>query len=314
MGRSKQGAWVTKHMLAAERHWTKPMIEAAWDWAKARNLWRVNPIHKEEEIKVVLEDAFKYAEESGFETRQEATMEMEDPDGSLLDGGDLIPGHLSKLLPEVDDSKLAGEDAMPGTGASFRLVFPTMQENSSPLSVITTFLETLGRKIDNADLEKEKIKAKKSEKGTQLLVSLDSLLKLMNDGYDDLSKLQGSWLSESDEPGVQGCTRFASEDDFHGTYFEFWHSMCTRLLASMMPADMYADNDKTLDSMAQFTSTDLEKCFFEGVNNQVFFMIWVGVKGDWPWLRKAMSLVSGPTSGPLVHDLVKPTSSSEHGA
>lgn len=54
------------------------MIEAAWDWAKARNLWRVNPIHKEEEIKVVLEDAFKYAEESGFETRQEATMEMED--------------------------------------------------------------------------------------------------------------------------------------------------------------------------------------------------------------------------------------------
>lgn len=59
-------------------HPPRPMIEAAWDWAKARNLWRVNPIHKEEEIKVVLEDAFKYAEESGFETRQEATMEMED--------------------------------------------------------------------------------------------------------------------------------------------------------------------------------------------------------------------------------------------
>lgn len=35
-----------------------------------------------------------------------------------------------------------------------RLVFPTLQENSSPLGVITHFLETLGRKIDQADLEK----------------------------------------------------------------------------------------------------------------------------------------------------------------
>ena len=35
-----------------------------------------------------------------------------------------------------------------------RLVFPTLQQNSSPLSVMTTFMETLGRKIDQADREK----------------------------------------------------------------------------------------------------------------------------------------------------------------
>ena len=32
------------------------MVDAAVDWAKNRNLWRVNPIHKEEEIKIVVED------------------------------------------------------------------------------------------------------------------------------------------------------------------------------------------------------------------------------------------------------------------
>ena len=35
-----------------------------------------------------------------------------------------------------------------------RLVFPTLQQNSSPLSVMTAFMETLGRKIDQADREK----------------------------------------------------------------------------------------------------------------------------------------------------------------
>ena len=43
---------------------------------------------------------------------------------------------------------------LPGFGEELRLVFPTLQENSSPLSVMTQFLETLGRKIDQADGEK----------------------------------------------------------------------------------------------------------------------------------------------------------------
>lgn len=34
----------------------------------------------------------------------------------------------------------------------------------------------------------------------RLLVSLDSLLKLMNDGYDDLSKLQGEALTGTSSP------------------------------------------------------------------------------------------------------------------
>lgn len=54
-------------------------MESAWEWAKGRNLWRINPIHKEEECKIVIDDFFKYSEQDGFETSQRGTMEMEDP-------------------------------------------------------------------------------------------------------------------------------------------------------------------------------------------------------------------------------------------
>lgn len=36
-----------------------------------------------------------------------------------------------------------------------RLVFPTLQQNTSVMSVIPQFLETLGRKIESAEREKD---------------------------------------------------------------------------------------------------------------------------------------------------------------
>lgn len=54
-------------------------------------------------------------------------------------------------------------------GVQLRLLFPTLQENSSPLSVMTLFLETLGRKIDQADAEKagHRLVQKKDPKADQ---------------------------------------------------------------------------------------------------------------------------------------------------
>lgn len=46
------------------------------------------------------------------------------------------------------------------------------------------------------------------------------------------------------------------------------HSFCSRLLASMMPANMYAKNkvvDKTMDSMNKFMAENLTECFYDGV-------------------------------------------------
>ena len=55
-----------------------------------------------------------------------------------------------------------------------------------------------------------------------------------------------------------------------GTHHAPWlrHSFCSRLLASMMPANMYAKNkvvDKTMDSMNKFMAENLTECFFDGV-------------------------------------------------
>ncbi|CAK9042557.1 Uncharacterized protein SCF082_LOCUS24472, partial [Durusdinium trenchii] len=42
-------SWVTKNWLMQERHWTKSMCDHAFEWAKQKGLWQINPIHKEEE-------------------------------------------------------------------------------------------------------------------------------------------------------------------------------------------------------------------------------------------------------------------------
>ena len=47
-------------------------------------------------------------------------MHWEDPDGALLDGSDLIPDRMSRLLPEAEE--MAADEAQPGTGSSFRLL------------------------------------------------------------------------------------------------------------------------------------------------------------------------------------------------
>ena len=44
---------------------SRSMVNAAVDWAKSRNLWRVNPIHKEEEIKVVVDDFSSFQNKKG---------------------------------------------------------------------------------------------------------------------------------------------------------------------------------------------------------------------------------------------------------
>lgn len=48
---------------------------------------------------------------------------FQDPNGSLLDSGDLIPDQMSRLIPEIrDKDEKCEEEAQPGTGASFRFL------------------------------------------------------------------------------------------------------------------------------------------------------------------------------------------------
>lgn len=131
------------------------MVDAAWNWARARNLWRVNPIHKEEEIKVVVDDfsttimrlASKLTSVPPWKWRTLRLFKLggymcpprplffvhfpnhlvpkpccQDPEGALLEESDLIAEGMSRLIPEVKETDdKSAEEAQPGTGASFKL-------------------------------------------------------------------------------------------------------------------------------------------------------------------------------------------------
>ena len=55
----------------------RTMCDNAWAWAKERGLWRKNPMHKEEECRLVIDDEFKYNTHQGHSSEQAGSFEME---------------------------------------------------------------------------------------------------------------------------------------------------------------------------------------------------------------------------------------------
>ena len=53
------------------------MCDNAWAWAKERKLWRTNPVHKEEECKLVITDEFKYNVHQSHASEQSGNFEMQ---------------------------------------------------------------------------------------------------------------------------------------------------------------------------------------------------------------------------------------------
>ncbi|CAK9057488.1 unnamed protein product [Durusdinium trenchii] len=96
-----QGGWYTKAALQKEG-WTSKMIERAWAWAQTfppgvRH--RVNPVHGEEEIKIVLRETFENLSQDIEEVERCGTFTIQDGDeaGTLLqsdlpDPGDVAAG------------------------------------------------------------------------------------------------------------------------------------------------------------------------------------------------------------------------------
>ena len=54
------------------------MIESAFAWASANGLVRVNPVHGEEEARLILSDTFEVTDETGSMIEMEGNMEVED--------------------------------------------------------------------------------------------------------------------------------------------------------------------------------------------------------------------------------------------
>ena len=54
------------------------MVAAAFEWARANNCLRVNPVHKEEEARLILNDDFELIDETGQEVVLSGSVEVED--------------------------------------------------------------------------------------------------------------------------------------------------------------------------------------------------------------------------------------------
>jgi len=65
------------------------MIASAKQWATTRGLIRKNEVHQEEEFKIPTNDEYEFSTTRTREAEGHASMEVEDPDGSLFNFGDL---------------------------------------------------------------------------------------------------------------------------------------------------------------------------------------------------------------------------------
>ena len=65
------------------------MIANAKEWATARNLIRKNEVHKREEFRVPTSDEFSFSTTRFREAEGSGSMEVSDPNGTLLDFADL---------------------------------------------------------------------------------------------------------------------------------------------------------------------------------------------------------------------------------
>ena len=64
----------------------RKMVSKAWEWAKNHGptKHRVNAIHGEEEIRIILSDTFEHEELGIEENTRTGTMEVEEPLGTIF--------------------------------------------------------------------------------------------------------------------------------------------------------------------------------------------------------------------------------------
>eukprot|EP00435_Cladocopium_sp_Y103_P022447 s3978_g5.t1 len=85
------------------------------------------------------------------------------------------------------------------------------------------------------------------------------------------------------------------------------HSFSTRFASTFIPAKMYAKNDATYRDYHEVLANDCDQLFFDGFTidsdygSDTFYFGFCGLKGDWPYIRKAAGLVTGFKSARMCH-------------
>ncbi|CAE7367832.1 unnamed protein product, partial [Symbiodinium sp. KB8] len=182
------GGYVTKKWLIDN----KTMADNAFKWAHPRGRCRKNVITGEEEADIPLDERWQVMKEKGQRMDFENGCELDDPDGCLLeatgfDGQDHLEGAGAGA-----DAQPAASVAAAQAGASFKLCFPSLQQNTSPTAILPDFITVLGRKLDNGDEAKDKCRAMGVARAASIADQIETSLKTLQTVYDDLLKLQAS--------------------------------------------------------------------------------------------------------------------------
>jgi len=205
LAQKRTGQWVTKHYLLTTMAWTKKMADNAFEWASKQNLVRTNEVHQEQEAKLILEEGFSYEEVDKEETTTSTQITVEDESGTALESD--LPGNSRlEILQHSsgDDTSLKPEDAAAANSGSFKLVFPTIQENASAVSILPHFIEVCGRKIDNTANVLEKLKGIKAVQAVEMGEQIQIQLNHMKDIYGKLEKIQSDCaVTRSARPEMQ---------------------------------------------------------------------------------------------------------------
>lgn len=80
------------------------MISNAQEWASSRGLTRRNEVHKAEEFRIPTNSSYSYTETNSKEIEKSGTLEVEDPEGSLLEFSGMSAEAALMILARMDMS------------------------------------------------------------------------------------------------------------------------------------------------------------------------------------------------------------------
>ncbi|CAE7389470.1 unnamed protein product [Symbiodinium sp. CCMP2592] len=241
------------------------MINAGFAWATANGLVRKNPVHQEEEAKLVISETFELQDQQGTEINLSGSFELEDDSGFLLSrDGPSIDSSLADIARGGTSDAAPEEAPTAGQAASFKLVFPTLAQNASATSLLASFLEVLGRKIDACEDIMDKLDESQNSRASSLRDQMKAIVTEMKAKYDDLTAKQAESVTTTpdkafNEDLLRKYADITKQDVVLGNYVIRARTMTKKGGSSKAPSMAGAPKSKASEKKPKDKKTKKEK-------------------------------------------------------
>ncbi|CAL1158007.1 unnamed protein product [Cladocopium goreaui] len=180
------GGWHTDISLK-KLGWTESMIGHAKQWAMARNLCRKNEVHGEDEFKIPTDSNYSFTNTRRKEAEGSGTMEVEDPNGTLLEFGDLSA---EQAMLRGSNGEATNSVAAQSAAAAKLASLPMVHQNQDPYCYISQYIDEMGKKMDKIDEQKVYLPHSTSTNLPRMLKQLANDRTNYFDVFDKLVKFQ----------------------------------------------------------------------------------------------------------------------------